>query len=222
MKLERKSDINYTLQQDNNKLSNSLLSSAKFSSIDEVTVPSIKISSINELHKSTATTKVKTTVNHAMIILPTVEMQYLNVGQGDQQNVFNSDLTKLATVIVIAIATANPIATLRLPPVTTLDIKVFLRSVIAQLTYTTYFLPLLNSSQSFVSLSNAKLNPTVDAALCTQLTKTIPNLTMKILNPDSTSKNGVEILLLLQAKISMSKSPNDIDILYENWCNMAK
>ena len=48
------------------------------------------------------------------------------------------------------------------------------------------------------------------------------NLTMKILNPDSTSKSGADILLLLQAKISMSTPPNDIDILYKNWCNMAE
>ena len=62
----------------------------------------------------------------------------------------------------------------------------------------------------------------VDAALYTQLSKTILTITMNILNPDFTSKSGVAILALLQAKISMSKSPNDIDILYRNWCNMAK
>ena len=45
---------------------------------------------------------------------------------------------------------------------------------------------------------------------------------MNILNPDSTSKSGEAILVLLQANISMSKTPNDIDILYRNWCNMAK
>ena len=43
---------------------------------------------------------------------------------------------------------------------------------------------------------------------------------MKILNPESTSKSGVEIVVLLQAKISMSKSANDIDTLYKNWCNV--
>ena len=41
-------------------------------------------------------------------------------------------------------------------------------------------------------------------------------------NPDSTSKSGVAILALIKAKISMSKSSNDIHILYKNWCNMAK
>ena len=67
---------------------------------------------------------------------------------------------------------------------------------------------------------NAKLNPTVYYVLYTQLTKTIPNLIMKILNLKSTSKSGVEILVLLQAKILMSKSANDIDTLYKNWWNM--
>ena len=45
---------------------------------------------------------------------------------------------------------------------------------------------------------------------------------MHILNPDSTSKSGVAILALLQAKIAMSKSLNDSDILYKNWCDIAK
>ena len=45
---------------------------------------------------------------------------------------------------------------------------------------------------------------------------------MKIPNPESTFKIGVEILLLLQTKIFMSKSPNDVDTLYKNWCNMSK
>ena len=45
---------------------------------------------------------------------------------------------------------------------------------------------------------------------------------MQIINQDPISKSRVEILVLLQAKISMSKSPNDIDTLYKNWCNIAK
>ena len=73
-----------------------------------------------------------------------------------------------------------------------------------------------NSAQSFVRHSNARQNHTVDTALYTELPKTIANLSLKTLNPESTSKIGVEILLLLQANISMSKSPNDVDILYKN------
>ena len=45
---------------------------------------------------------------------------------------------------------------------------------------------------------------------------------MRILSLESLFKSGVEILLLLQAKISMSKSPNDVDTLYKNWCNLSK
>ena len=151
----------------------------------------------------------------------TIEIKNINAEQVEtNKNAFDLDLTKLATIIASAVATSNPITTPSLPPFSSLDIKSYLHSIITQLTYTTYFLPLLNSSQSFVSLLNAKLNPTVYYVLYTQLTKTIPNLIMKILNLKSTSKSGVEILVLLQAKILMSKSANDIDTLYKNWWNM--
>ena len=132
------------------------------------------------------------------------------------------NMVTLSTAIANAVANANPTKTLCLPPFTPSDTKTWLHSIIIQLSYTTFFTPLLNSDQSFVSTHNANKNPTVDAALYTQLSKTIPAITMNILNPDSTSKSGVAILVLLQAKISMSKTPNDIDILYRNWCNMAK
>ena len=131
-------------------------------------------------------------------------------------------MTKLGTVIASDITTINPITTLHLPSFTPLDIKSYLHSSNTQFTNIPYFLPLLNSSQSCVSLSHAKQNLTVDATLYAQLTKTILNLTMQIINQDPTSKSRVEILVLLQAKISMSNSPNDIDTLYKNWCNIAK
>lgn len=220
--MERKIYTNYKLQQDNVKLLNSLLSTTKFSSIDEITEPSTKVSSINEFQKSTIK-KVKTTINHAMSYPPTVEMKNLHVEQGEtNKNVLDLDLTKLATIIASDVVTANPITILRLSPFTPLDIKSYLHSIIIQLTYTTYFLSLLNSSQSFVSLSNAHRTHTVDTALYTQLSKGIPNLTMKIPNPESTFKIGVEILLLLQTKTSMSKSHNDVDTLYKSWCNISK
>ena len=126
------------------------------------------------------------------------------------------DINTLFTAIASAVANDNPTKTLRLPPFIPSDIKNWLQSIIIQLSYTTFFTPQLNADQSFVSVINANENPTVDTALYTQLSKTIPTITMNILNPESTSKSGVAILVLLQAKISMSKSPNDIDILYRN------
>ena len=131
------------------------------------------------------------------------------------------DINTLSTAIASAVANANLTKTLRLPPSTSLDIKQWLHSIIIQLSYTAFFTPLLNTDQHFVSVINANENPTVNAALYIQLSNIIPTITMNILNPDSTSKSRVSILALLQAKISMSKSPNDIDILYRNWCNMA-
>ena len=78
MQLECKIDINYKLQQDNVKLLNSLLSTTKFSSIDEITEPSSKVSSINEFQKSIIK-KVNITINHAMSYPPTVEIKNLHV-----------------------------------------------------------------------------------------------------------------------------------------------
>ena len=45
---------------------------------------------------------------------------------------------------------------------------------------------------------------------------------MMILILESVSQNGVEILLLLQAKISISKSSNDVDTLNKNWRNVTE
>ena len=132
-------------------------------------------------------------------------MKNLHVKQREtNNNTFDCDLTELATVIATAVATVIAITTLRLLPFTLLDIKAYLQSITTQFIYTTYFLPLLNTSKIFVSISNTKLNPTIYAALYNQLlTKTISNLTIRILNLESTSKSGVEILLLLKTKISM-------------------
>ena len=132
------------------------------------------------------------------------------------------DITTLTTVIASAIANANPIKTLHLPPFTSLNIKSWLHSIITQLSYTTFFTPLINTDLSFVSIKNAGENPTIEAASYTQLSKTIPTITMNTLNPDSASKSRVVILALLRAKISMLKSLNDINTLYRNWCNIAK
>ena len=132
-------------------------------------------------------------------------MKNLHVKQRDtNNNTFDFDLTELATVIANTVATVIAITTLRLLPFTPLDIKAYLQSITTQFIYTTYVLPLLNTSKIFVSISNTKLNPTIYAVLYTQLlTKTISNLTIRILNLESTSKSGVEILLLLKTKISM-------------------
>ena len=132
-------------------------------------------------------------------------MKNLHVKQREtNNNTFDFDLTELATVIASTVATVIAITTLRLLPFTPLDIKAYLQSITTQFIYTTYVLPLLNTSKIFVSISNTKLNPTIYAVLYTQLlTKTISNLTIRILNLESTSKSGVEILLLLKTKISM-------------------
>ena len=132
-------------------------------------------------------------------------MKNLHVKQREtNNNTFDFDLTELATVIANTVATVIAITTLRLLPFTPLDIKAYLQSITTQFIYTTYVLPLLNTSKIFVSISNTKLNPTIYAVLYTQLlTKTISNLTIRILNLESTSKSGVEILLLLKTKISM-------------------
>ena len=132
-------------------------------------------------------------------------MKNLHVKQREtNNNTFDFDLTELATVIANTVATVIAITTLRLLPFTPLDIKTYLQSITTQFIYTTYVLPLLNTSKIFVSISNTKLNPTIYAVLYTQLlTKTISNLTIRILNLESTSKSGVKILLLLKTKISM-------------------
>lgn len=132
-------------------------------------------------------------------------MKNLHVKQREtNNNTFDFDLTELATVIANTVATVIAITTLRLLPFTPLDIKAYLQSITTQFIYTTYVLPLLNTSKIFFSISNTKLNPTIYAVLYTQLlTKTISNLTIRILNLESTSKSGVEILLLLKTKISM-------------------
>ena len=65
-----------------------------------------------------------------MRIPPTVEIQNLNVEQGEKYNGFDLDLTKLATVIAGSVVTANPIASLCLPPFTPLDIKYCLHFII--------------------------------------------------------------------------------------------
>ena len=68
---------------DNSKLLKLLLSPAKIASIDGITEPSTKISSIDELHNLKATTKFNTTMNPAMTIPLTIEMKYLNIEQGE-------------------------------------------------------------------------------------------------------------------------------------------
>ena len=193
--LENKIESEFQVRVDNNKLLTSLLSSAKISSIDEITEMSTTIPSIKQYN-----------TNHAKNILPFVEI--------NTTSPTDIDIITLATVIASAVATEDPTKTLRLPPFTPSDIKFWLHSIITQLSYIIYFTPLLNSTQSFVSIKNASENDTVDAV---QLSKTISNLTMKRLNHDSISKSWLAILALLQTKIYMSKSPNDIDILYKNW-----
>ena len=198
----------------NNKLLTTILSSAKISSIDEIIEPSTKYKSVaNTLPVKQTTTRFSS--NQCNHIPPSVEMVNTNTTN-------DLDFNTLSTVIVSDVANTNPTKTLRLPPFIPSDIKNWLQSIIIQLSYTTFFTPQLNADQSFVSVINDNEDPKVNATLYTQLSKTIPTITMNILNPDSTSKSGVAILVLLQAKISISKSPNDIDILYRNWCNMAK
>ena len=158
--LEQKIKTNFKVQLDNNKILSSLLCSAKISSIDEIIEPFTKISSINENRNLTT----KTHTNTKLITPPIVEMY--NTKQDEHNNALDVDLTKLVTVITSTVATTNPITTLRLPPFTPLDIKSLLHSIITHLTYITYFVPLLNFSQSFVSIANAHANPTVDATLC--------------------------------------------------------
>ena len=196
----------------NNYLLATLLSSAKISSIDESTEPSTTYKSIDTKLQHQHTSKPTFSSNKSVYNSPSVEM-----GDTGDTNSTELDMITLSTAIASAVANANPTKTLRLPPFTPSDTKTWLHSIIIQLSYTTFFTPLLNADQSFVSIHNANKNPTVDAALYTQLSKTIPTITMNILNPDSTSKSGVAILVLLQAKISISKTPNDIDILYRNW-----
>lgn len=148
----------------------------------------MKVSSIDKLHKLT-TTKVNTSINHAMSNSPIVEMKNFKVRQGKHNNAFDLDLIKITTVIASAVTTANSLTTLHISSFTSFDIKLSIHSIITQLAYTTYFLPLLTFSQSFVRLSNARQNPTIDATLYTELSKTIANLSFKILSPQSTSKN---------------------------------
>ena len=199
----------------NNYLLTTLLYSAKISSIDEITEPSTNYKSIDTTLHNQHTSKTTFSSNKSIHNPSSVEMV-------DTNHSNELDMITLSTVIACAVANANTTKILRLPPFTLSDTKLWLHSIIIQLSYTTFFTALLNADQSFVSINNANKNPTVDAVLYTQLSKTIPTITMNILNPDSTSKSGVAILVLLQAKISMSKTPNDIDILYRNWCNMAK
>ena len=198
-----------------NHLLITLLSSAKISSIDEITEPSAAYKSIDTKLHNKHTSKTAFSSKKCNHNPPSVERVDINPTN-------ELDINISSTAIASAVANADPTKTLRLPPFTPSDTKNWLHSIIIQLSYTTFFAPLLNADQSFVSINNANKNPTVDAALYTQLSKTIPTKTMNILNPDSTSKSGVAILVLLQAKISMSKTPNDIDILCRNWCNMAK
>ena len=136
-----------------------LLSSAKISSIDEITKPSTRFSSVKKNTNNTTTTTIYT-INHSNHIPPSVGMVNMNPPT-------NLDLTTLTTVITSAIANANPTKTLRIPPFIHSDIKSWLHSIITQLSYTTFFTPLLNANQSFVSIKNAGENPTVDAALYT-------------------------------------------------------
>ena len=82
-----------------------------------------------------------------MTIPLTIEMKYLNIEQGGKYNPFNMDLTKLATVIESDVASAIRITALRLPLFTRLNITSWFPSITTQLTYTRYFIPLLNSSQ---------------------------------------------------------------------------
>ena len=107
-------------------------------------------------------------------------------------NINNFDLTKLIAVIASTIATASPIIILDIPSFTHLDIKSYFHSIITQLIHTSSFLPLLNSTKTFVSLSNVESKPTIDVALYTQLSKNIPTLAMKIQNPESTAKSRVK------------------------------
>ena len=102
--LENKIESEFQLRVDNNKLLTSLLSSAKISSIDEITELSTTIPSIKKYN-----------TNHAKDILPFVEI--------NTTSPTDIDIITLATVIASAVATANPTKTLRLPPFTPSDIK---------------------------------------------------------------------------------------------------
>ena len=158
--MKQKIKTNFKLQLDNNKILSSLLSSANISSIDEITEPFTKISTINENRNLTT----KTHTNTKLIMPPIVEMH--NTKQDEHNDALDVNLTKLVTVITSTVATKKSITTLRLPPFTPLYIKYWLHSIITQLTYITYFVPLMNFSQTFVSIANAHANPTVDATLC--------------------------------------------------------
>ena len=157
-----------------NYLLTTLLSSAKMSSIDEITEPSTTYKSIDIKLQNQHTSKKTCSSNKSIHNPPSVEMV-------DTNQSTELDMISLSTAISSAVANNNPTKTLRLPPFTPSDTKTWLHSIIIQLSYTTFFTPLLNVDQSFVSIYNANKNPTVDAALYTQLSKTIPTITMNIL-----------------------------------------
>ena len=156
----------------NNYLLTTLLSSAKISLIDEITEPSTTYKSIDNKLQNQHTSKPTFSTNKSVYNPPSVEM-------GDT-NSTELDMITLSTAIASDVANDNPTKTLRLLPFTPSDTKTWLHSIIIQLSYTTFFTPLLNADQSFVSIHNANKNTTVDAALYTQLSKTIPTITTNI------------------------------------------
>ena len=118
----------------NNYLLTTLLSSAKISSIDEITEPSTTYKSIDTKLQNQHTSKTTFSSNKSVYNPSSVEM--VNTHQS-----IELDMITLSTAIASAVANANPTKTLRLPPFTPSDTKTWLHSIIIQLSYTTFFTP---------------------------------------------------------------------------------
>ena len=187
--------------------------STKSNNVDTPSYPTIPIAqSINNIYHSVATVPVAkssyTTSDHQSVRQPSPN---------------HFDLTQLASTIATAVSSSKSTPVLKLSTFNLNDSKSFLQSVTTQIQSTPYYKALMNSDSSpFVCNLNANLYPAIDDSLYISLAKCIPTNIMKILHLNSNNKSGTTVLITIQSNYIVPKSPNEVDILYSQWCNISK
>lgn len=77
-------------------------------------------------------------------------------------------------------------------------------------------------SPQFVCTLQANNFLAKDVSLYISPAKCTPSNIFKILHPDSNNKSGTPVLNTIQYNSIAPKSPNEVDSLYSQWCNISK
>ena len=147
-----------------------------------------------------------------------VNLSNLNIFKNDN----TIDLKNLATTAATTVFISSPVTMLKYGNFTPRDIKQYIHSILTQMNVNNYFSPLLTTDFQSVSQTAAITNPTIDSALYTSLSKSIPPNTLKILAIGNNTKSGVYIIKNLIARTLTPKSVAQVDSLYLKWYNIRR